>query len=229
LVRREPTRTKNPDRGAAELRRNVDQQKFELQRQGYAAAIADRQVLETIRSSRNGRIAVLFMEWSGSDSQQVVIDWTMIDGAKAAQRFGNRLLKAPRSIVNRTSTSSGIDFAAAHFARAPFASDRRTIDVSGDSTNNAGRTVVQARDAAVGREININGLVILSGRLLPWNPQHTNPLAGLANYYRANVVGGPGCFVLEAEDFHSFAQAIIKKMIAEITHATAPTGKMRRP
>jgi hypothetical protein len=58
---------------AADVSRSVDQQKFELQRQGYAAVIADRQVLETIRSSRNGRIAVLFMDWSHSDSQQVVI------------------------------------------------------------------------------------------------------------------------------------------------------------
>jgi hypothetical protein len=149
---------------AADVSRSVDQQKFELQRQGYAAAIADRQVLEAIRSGRNGRIAVLFIEWSGSGSQQVVIDWTMIDGAKAAHSFGGRLLEAPRSFANRTSISTGIDFAAALFARAPFASDRRTIDVSSDGTNNAGRAVTQARDAALAHDITINGLVILSER-----------------------------------------------------------------
>jgi len=214
---------------AADVSRSVDQQKFELQRQGYAAAITDRQVLEAIRSGRNGRIAVLFMEWSGSGSQQVVIDWTMIDGAKAAHSFGDRLLEAPRSFTNRTSISGGIDFAAAQFARAPFASDRRTIDVSGDGTNNAGRAVTQARDAALARDITINGLVILSERPLPWHPEHTNPPGGLANYYRANVVGGPGAFVLVAKDFHSFGQAIIKKMIAEIADATPPAGKTRWP
>jgi Protein of unknown function (DUF1194) len=99
-----------------------------------------------------------------------VIDWTMVDGANAAQRFGDRLLKAPRSFVNRTSISGSIDFAAAQFARAPFASDRRTIAVSVDSTNNAGRTVTHARDAAVAHDITINGLVIPSERPLPWNP-----------------------------------------------------------
>lgn len=133
---------------AADISRSVDQQKFKLQRQGYTSAIADRQVPEAIRSGHNGHIAVLFMEWSGSDSQQVVIDWTMVDGAKAAQRFGDRLLKGRRSFVNRTSISGCIDFAAAQFARAPFASDRRTIDVSVDGTNNAGRRVTQARDAS---------------------------------------------------------------------------------
>jgi hypothetical protein len=214
---------------AADVSRSVDQQKFELQRQGYAAAIADRQVLEVIRSGRNGRIAVLFMEWSGQGNQQVGIDWTMIDGAKAAHSFGDRLLEAPRSFASRTSISGGIDFAVAQFARAPFASDRRTIDVSGDGTNNAGRDVRQARDAALARDITINGLVILSDRPLPWHPEHTNPPGGLTNYYRGNVVGGPGAFVLEAKNFHSFGQAIVKKMIAEIADAMPPAGTMRRP
>jgi hypothetical protein len=142
---------------AADVLRNANKQNFELQRQGYAAAITDRQVLEAIRSDRNGRTAVLFMEWSGSHSQQVAIDWAMFDGAKAAQPFGDRLLKAPHSFVNRTPISGGIDFAAAQFTRAPFASDRRTIDVSGDGTNNAGRTVTQARDAAFAQDITIKG------------------------------------------------------------------------
>jgi hypothetical protein len=64
--------------------------------------------------------------------------------------------------------------------------------------------------------------VILSDRPLPWNPEHTNPPGGLANYYREKVVGGPGAFVLEAKDFNSFGQAIVKKMIAEIADAGAP-------
>ncbi|MGH6725179.1 MAG: DUF1194 domain-containing protein [Pseudolabrys sp.] len=45
---------------------------------------------------------------------------------------------------------------------------------------------------------------------------------GLADYYRDNVVGGPGAFVLEAKDFNSFGQAIVKKLIAEIADAAPP-------
>ncbi|MGB8534489.1 MAG: DUF1194 domain-containing protein, partial [Pseudolabrys sp.] len=74
----------------------------------------------------------------------------------------------------------------------------------------------QARDEAVALGISINGLVILSEIPLPWNPEHTNPPGGLAKYYRDNVIGGPGSFVLEAKDFDSFGEAIVKKMIAEI-------------
>src|SRR5271169_986160 len=207
---------------AADVSRSVDANKFKLQREGYAAAVADPRVLDAIRAGRNGRIAVLFAEWSGLGNQKVVIDWTLIDGPKAAQAFRDRLLESPRSFADRTSISGGIDFAVAQFPRAPFSSERRTIDVSGDGTNNAGRDVALARDEALALGLTINGLVILSATPLPWNPEHTNPPGGLANYYRENVVGGPSAFVLEAKDFNSFGQAIIKKMIAEIADGTPP-------
>ncbi|HEX5212151.1 MAG TPA: DUF1194 domain-containing protein [Pseudolabrys sp.] len=205
---------------AADVSRSVDATKFQLQRDGYAAAVADPRVIDAIRAGRNGKIAVTFVEWSGFGNQKVVIDWMAIDGPKAAQDFGTRLLESSRSFADRTSISGGIDFSVAQFPRAPFASDRRTIDVSGDGTNNAGRDVGQARDEALALGITINGLVILSETPLPWNPEHTNPPGGLANYYRNNVAGGPGSFVLEAKNFNSFGQAIIKKLVAEIADAT---------
>ncbi len=201
---------------AADVSRSVDSQKFQLQREGYAAALADPRVIDAIQSGRRGRIGVLFLEWSGFGNQKVVIDWTVVDGPKAAQAFGDRLLESPRSFADRTSISGGIDAAVAQLARAPFEAQRRTIDVSGDGTNNAGRDVGLARDEALALGISINGLVILSETPLPWNPEHTNPPGGLTKYYRDNVIGGPGSFVLEAKDFNSFGEAIVKKMIAEI-------------
>jgi hypothetical protein len=207
---------------ASDVSRSVDAEKFKLQREGYAAAISDKRVLDAVTAGRNKRIAVLFLEWSGSGNQKIVIDWTMVDGPKTAQEFGDKLLESPRSFADRTSIAGGIDFAVAQFPRAPFTAERQTIDVSGDGTNNAGRDVKQARDEALALGITINGLVILSDRPLPWNPEHTNPPGGLANYYRDNVTGGPGSFVMEAKDFGSFGQAIVKKMIAEIADATLP-------
>ena len=212
---------------AADVSRSVDSQKFQLQREGYAAALANPRVLDAIRAGRNGRIGVLFLEWSGFGNQRVVIDWMLVDGPKAAQAFGDRLLESPRSFADRTSISGGIDAAVAQLARAPYSAERRTIDVSGDGTNNAGRDVGQARDEALALGITINGLVILSDTPLPWNPEHTNPPGGLTKYYRDNVIGGPGSFVLEAKDFNSFGQAIVKKMIAEIADARQD-GSFRR-
>jgi hypothetical protein len=162
---------------------------------------------------------VSFVEWSGLSSQRVVIDWATISDAESAKNFADRLLEAPRSFADRTSISSAIEFAMAHLARAPFESARHTIDVSGDGTNNSGGEVTQARDAAVAQGATINGLVILSETPLAWNPDHTNPAGGLENYYRNNVIGGPGAFVMAAEGFNSFGRAIVKKMIAEVAQA----------
>jgi len=212
---------------AADVSRSIDQPKFQLQREGYAAAVADKRVLEAITAGRNKRIAVAFVEWSGVSSQKVLIDWSVIDGPDAAKKFGDQLVELPRSFAERTSIAGGIDFAMGVLARSPYQSGRRTIDVSGDGTNNSGRDVTLARDEAVAAGVTINGLVILSEHPMPWNPEHTNPPGGLANYYRNNVMGGPGAFVVVAEDFNSFGQAIVKKLIAEIAElppARAPQG-----
>jgi hypothetical protein len=200
---------------AADVSRSVDSEKFQLQREGYAAAISDPRVLDAIGSGRNGRVGVAFVEWSGIGSQRVVTDWTTVSDAESAKGFGDRLLEAPRSFADRTSISGAIEFAMGQFARAPFGSARRTIDVSGDGTNNSGPDVMQVRDEAIAQGVTINGLVILSETPLAWNPDHTNPPGGLENYYRNNVIGGPGAFVL-AQNFSSFGQAIVKKMIAEV-------------
>jgi hypothetical protein len=211
---------------AADVSRSINQPKFQLQREGYAAAIADKRVLEAITGGRHQRIAVTFVEWSGVSAQRVVIDWTLIDGADSARKFGDQLIELPRSFAERTSISGGIDFSMDLLSRAPYQAARRTIDVSGDGTHNSGRDVKLARDDAVAAGVTINGLVILSDRPMAWNPEHTNPPGGLADYYRQNVVGGPGAFVVIAEDFNSFGQAIVKKLIAEIAEGgSAKAGK----
>jgi len=206
---------------AADVSRSVDHAKFQLQREGYAAAISDKRVLEAITSGRHRRIAVCFIEWSGVSAQQVVIDWTVIGDESSARKFGDQLLELRRSFAERTSISAAIDFSVKQLEGSPFQAARRTIDISGDGTNNSGRDVVSARDDAVAKGITINGLVILSDRPLTWNPEHTNPPGGLVNYFRNNVIGGVGAFVVAAENFESFGQAIVKKLIAEIAEAPA--------
>ena len=201
---------------AADVSRSVDQPKFQLQREGYAAAISNPRVLDAIASGPNRRIAICFVEWSGVGSQKLVIDWTVIDGPTAARQFGDALLEAPRPFADRTSISGGVEFAVAQLERASLQAQRKTIDVSGDGTNNSGRDIRVVRDEVVAKGITINGLVILSDRPIPWNPEHTNPPGGLPRYYQDNVIGGPGAFVEVAEDFKSFGRALINKLVAEI-------------
>src|SRR5947199_10404090 len=201
---------------ASDVSRSVDTRKFELQRQGYAAALSNPRVIDAIKSGPHGRIAICFVEWSGATSQKLVIDWTIVGDFASARRIGDQMLELPRSFADRTSISAGLEFSMAQLNNAPFEAPRRTIDVSGDGTNNSGRDINSVRDEVLAKGVTINGLVILSDTPLPWNPEHTNPPGGLDGYYRNNVVGGPGAFVMVAENHDSFGQAIVKKMIAEI-------------
>jgi uncharacterized protein DUF1194 len=196
----------------ADVSSSIDDQEFQLQRSGYAEALTDPRVVEAIQSGANRRIAVAFIEWAGHVAQKVVIDWTIISDEATAREFGDGLVEAPRSLAGRTSISGGIDFAMRQFERAPY-EGRRTIDVSGDGINNAGRDVKLARDDAVAHGVTINGLVILG---------QTTTTPDLEGYYRDNVVGGSGAFVMVAENFASFGDALIHKLVAEIAQAQQP-------
>ena len=201
---------------AMDVSRSMEQPKFMLQRQGYGAAIADPRVINAITSGPHQKIAVCFIDWSGGGEQQLIIDWSVIDGADSAGRFGDRIVQARRSFFDGTSIGGGINFAAAQIARAPFDCERRTIDVSGDGTNNAGVDVRFARDQAVAKGITVNGIVILTDIQYSRTPQHTNPPGGIEKYYRDNVMGGPESFVMVAEDYESFGTSMVRKLIAEI-------------
>src|ERR1700686_2222400 len=205
---------------AADVSGSMDESKFDLQRSGYAVAFSNARVIEAIGGGPDGRIAVAFIEWSGILQQKIVIDWTVISNDETARQFGDHILEAPRAFArNSTSISAGIDFAMTQLDRAPYETRRRVIDVAGDGDNNSGRDVTAARDEAIAKGITINGLVILTEPPTPWNLLHTNPLGGLANYYRNNVIGGPGAFVMVAENSNSFGDIIVKKLIAEIAQA----------
>jgi hypothetical protein len=211
---------------AADISRSVDDRKFRLQRDGYAAALVDPRVVRAMTGGPKGRIALCFLEWASDGDQIVVVDWTPVGSEGAAQGVATRVRDAPRAFMGRTAIGAAIDFAMAHLGRSPFQGSRRVIDVSGDGTNNAGRPVTMARDAAIAQGVTINGLVILSDVPLPTNPMHTHPPGGLTAYYENNVIGGPDAFVVEAENFESFGQSLISKLIKEI--AAAPVRLRRR-
>ena len=205
---------------AADVSRSVDEDEFKLQREGYAAAFTDPRVLRAIRAGGLGKIAVTYVEWSGEVAQKVLVDWTVVGDDESAAGFAADLLAQPRPFADRTAIGVAIEYSTALFLRSPHQSRRRTIDVSGDGTNTNGTPASVARDRAVALGITINGIVILSPVPMPWNTYHTHPPGGLENWYRENVVGGPGSFTMVAEDFSSFAYAIANKLIREIADAS---------
>lgn len=201
---------------ATDVSGSVDNSRFRLQREGYAEALSSPRVIAAITSGAHRRVAICFVEWSGADAQQVVVDWTVVGDRTAARRFASRLLEAPRAFNGSTSISGAIDFAMVQLDRAPFATTRRVIDISGDGDNNAGRDVRAARDAAVAQGATINGLVIPTKSARAGTADHANPPERLVDFYRHNVIGGPQAFVMVAESEHSLSEAIIRKLIVEV-------------
>jgi hypothetical protein len=136
-----------------------------------------------------------------------------------ARKFADALLAAPRFFVGRKAIGTAIDYAMSLIGESGFAADRNVIDVSGDGTNNQGRPLSDARDAAIGAGATINGLSIFNKTAAAqggYLALHTNPPGGLAKYYGDNVIGGPGAFVVPIDVFNSFDQAMIQKLITEI-------------
>src|SRR5258705_7420181 len=115
---------------SSDVSRSIEAPKFKLQRDCYAAAIVNPRVIQAIRSGVLGKIAISFLEWSGHGQQKIVIDWTVIRDEATAKDFSAQIIEEPRAFRDRTSISGGIDFAMAQLARAPFQSNRHTIDVS---------------------------------------------------------------------------------------------------
>jgi hypothetical protein len=198
---------------AVDVSSSVDAHEAALQRNGYVAAIIDREVISAISLGPYGRIAVLYVEYAGETFQEVVVDWHVIRSIETAHEFANAVARQPIRSAPSTSISGLIDFARHQLHSNEHRGLRLVIDISGDGPNSAGRPVREARDEAVAAGITINGLPILSSRP---DPQGMSPSANVTRHYEDQVIGGTGAFALEVNEFESFAAAIAAKLVREI-------------
>ncbi len=203
----------------SDVSRSIDDSEFKLEKDGYAAAFTSKPVIDAIQGGSVGAIAVAYVEFASSFEVKTVLDWDVIHDQASAQAFADKLDAAPRSYWGRTAISSGVDRAVQLLAESGYDAPRRVIDVCGDGTNNAGRDVSDSRDDAVKAGITINGLAIINDHPVSWTYAHVQPPGGLPKYYRDNVTGGPGSFVLEVHDFHTFGEAMTRKLVTEIAAA----------
>ena len=184
---------------------SVNQQRFDLQKQGYAAAFRNPRVQRAIQSGRTQSIAVTMVQWTGPFQQAPVVPWTLVRDRTSANSLADAIENTQRQLFGGgTSISGAIDYCVTLMPTGPYRGTKLIIDISGDGSTNRGRDVRQARDDAIRAGISINGLPILA--LEP----------DLDRYYFDNVIGGPGAVMVPAETYEAFADAIIKKLIIEI-------------
>lgn len=197
---------------AVDVSRSMTANELEIQRRGYAEALASSEVISAITSGLIGRIAVQYVEWAGDFSQRIIVDWTMISGREEAEAFAAKLTAHFNGSMRRTSISGGIEFSAASLDKNDYVSNNRIIDISGDGPNNQGLPVTLARDAALAKNIVINGLPLMTRE----GSGSQFYIEDLDVYYENCVIGGPASFVLPVLTWEEFPTAVRQKLILEL-------------
>jgi hypothetical protein len=210
---------------AVDVSGSVDAIEAKLQREGYIAAMTSDKVINAIKSGPYRRIAVAYVEWAGEQYQQTIMPWTVIENLQDAQSFMSKVADSPYVAIRWTSISAAIDYSRNLFAQSPYEGTRRVVDISGDGKNNHGREVADARAEALAAGIVINGLPILNSRSGAYDnggPRGWPSDPDLDTYYQTQVIGGPGAFMVPAESFDTFSEAVKSKLMREI--AGIPPG-----
>jgi hypothetical protein len=202
---------------AVDVSRSVDAVEQEMQFRGYAAAFRDARLASGIAGGALGQVAVTLFTWSDWHIQETLVPWTLIDGAGTCEAFARAVDAAPRRAYLYTSISGAMDYAGRQFGQG-FEGTRKVVDISGDGVNNSGRPVGEARAELLNGGVVVNGLAVLDRTPLPWATEQPP----LDEYYRKEVIGGPGAFLMVADGFEAFEAAVKRKIIREIVGRDGP-------
>lgn len=214
----------------ADVSSSMDATELRQQREGYVAALRSGEVAAAVAGGALGKVALAYAEFAGEKGQVLVVPWTVVEDRAGLEAFAAALAaQPPRSPrLDRmpasygTSVGGAIAFGHAAIEANGLTGERAVIDVSGDGEDNStGLKAGTARDLAVAAGLQVNGLPIVG------DPTS----AGLEGWYRANVIGGPGAFLVAVDGFANFAEAVRRKLVLEIAMAPAwpaPAGLRER-
>lgn len=181
---------------------SISEAEYDLQMQGLADALLDPTVRDAMIAEQ---AALTLIEWSGGSRQKVMVPWVQMRDPAALLEFSRQTRNAPREWrASFTAVGSAMRFTGAYFSEAPVC-ERRVIDVSGDGASNDGPRTWVVRDALVAQGFIINGIAI------------EGAIVSVTDYYKSNVIGGAGAFVLTATSYEDYPRAIRRKLINEVT------------
>ncbi len=190
---------------AVDASASVSGEEFDLQVRGLAEAFRHRSVSQAIRAAGDLGLAVALVQWADYRQHALSVDWTVVRDTAGARQFAKQVDGVRRSVAGNTAIGGALEFAILQLEGNGYFGRRKVIDVSGDGRNNQGPAAWLVRDLAVARGITVNGLAIL------------NEDTTLDRYYVTNVIGGPGAFVMTANDYVAYRLAILTKLVTEIS------------
>ena len=90
------------------------------------------------------------------------------------------------------------------------------LDLSGDGVNNDGPSAAEAYAMRDYSDITVNALAIEVEETGTDHGLSEGAEEGLAAYFKAEVIHGPGAFVERADGFEDFARAMRRKLLREL-------------
>jgi len=197
---------------ALDVSDSIDAQSTRIEIDGMAQAILAPEILQAIRAGHYGRVGFAIFAWH-EGAYPELISWTIIAGDADARAVSARLRGRPRPSVRAvdrsaaaprmTDLSGAIDHAAVLLLTAPFATDRMVLNIIGNGWDNVGEGPEYARDRLTGKGGIINGVIV-----------GEDPV--LADYFRQNVIGGRGAFLITVEDQSAITGVLARKFLRDV-------------
>ncbi len=199
---------------AVDVSGSVDPREYRLQLDGIGAALLDPDVSAQILASPENPVMLAVFEWSNSLYRREIVDWVALDSyARLADVAGTLRAHYSRPKQGATAIGSAMLYADVMFKRGP-ACWFRTIDISGDGTNNFGPEPEITRVLPAFDRVTINGLVIGSDSTRGRDERQMEMME-LSAYFRRRVIHGPNAFIEVAEGFDDFERAMTRKLLRE--------------
>lgn len=198
---------------ALDISDSVDDGTMAIEIDGMAAAIRAPEVVRAIQGGRHRRIGFAVFAWRDGAFPEF-LSWTAIETEGDAASVSDRLRAGFRAFAasdppspafapRMTDLSAAIDHAAFLLLTAPYVADRSVVNIVGNGWDNVGEGPRSARDRFLARSGTINGVV------LGFDPV-------LMDYYRSNVIGGPGAFLLAAATPQAMTEVLARKFLRDI-------------
>jgi len=183
---------------------SVNDIEFDIQRTGTARALRHPSVRSAIAQAEGG-VAISIVQWSSVGLQALGLDWAILRTTGDVDAFADRVRAMPRELSGGgTMIHTGLAFAARQLDAAPGTARRRVIDLSGNGRSDDHDKMLEMRDRLVRDGVVINALAI---------EEHNDDLT---SYFYRFLIGGPGAFVITADEFDDFRVAMRKKLYREI-------------
>ena len=184
---------------AIDVSSSVDAREDALQRGGIAAALAAPSVMQAVFAA-DLPVAIAAFEWSGRYNQEMLVGWTLLKQPADLLAVADTIARSRRS-HNEFPTAMGyaLGYGAGVLERAPRCL-AQVIDIAGDGQNNEGFPPRAAYAEFPFAGVTVNGLAVQS-------PDYQADIA-LAEFYRTEVLFGPGAFLELADGFEDYERAM---------------------